>query len=195
MNLWWRGLGFTALALALCGAPTCANAQDLMKRLAGQSLNADVTYHISVRDPTFGLPMSTSVTLSLRVYFSSKGRLFSYFGGRQDSGGSYQKKNVLTSGMVERDPEMGVNAVWFVGTNDLTRTIDFGNLQQIYRVNVSGTGSSVSCEVLFVFDKKGSGPHHIPNMQTRRPVEFISYKLQSKSCRISPGNVFAPGDL
>ncbi len=182
---------FQVLAgIAALIAPQGAGAQSIVQKLAGNSIEAQVVYGLQFRRPE-GRVVNGNTTIAIRVYFSQKGRIFNY--ARRTTGtGDETRRQVVTPGQTVTDPAFGLKATWFADANSLTRTYDFGSLRQLMRVNVSGN----SCDILFVFEKKpGHAKHIIPDLRTKEPLEYLDHSLQSKSCRIQPGNIFAPGDV
>ena len=183
-------LSLAIIALGAFAASDIAAAQSVVQKLAGNSMEAQVVYGLQFRHPS-GRVVNGNTTIALRVYFSQKGRIFNY--ARRTTGtGDESRRQVVTPGQTVTDPAFGLKATWFADANSLTRTYDFGSLRQLMRVNVSGT----SCDILFVFEKKpGHAKHIIPDLRTKEPLEYLDHSLQSKTCRIQPGNIFAPGDV
>jgi len=179
------------LAVAAC-APTCASAASAPPQLYGKSLNLSWTTTRTFTEE--GVGRTSSNTASMRVYISSKGRIFSQRqfergGGAFHRGGGGRGGSGRTVTGPQEVAGEGSNVEvreWRMEGHSLVAYRTFG--QGARRLSVDFDPSFTTCTLQVTFAKEAASGR-ITQRGGRR--EVLSINVGSTSCSIEAGNVFA----
>lgn len=179
-----------ALPTSLLFASLNANGQPLADRLRGMSIQVRTSMS------TIGVSRRGQYTAptvrAFKLYFSTKGRLFDYTaaGYTDEAGVDRLDSGSEIVGFGERWEAGKVGQQWDVDTEGLVRTRFHPWGQQVYRVSIASDLRQCAVRGTMV-SSRPDGKFFFYDSHDGEPNEVLSHGIDTGSCSITRGNVFA----